>query len=178
MRPFLNFMFSDKSTSTFSHCNLFQFKRIKLLKLQLLLSYLTFVIPPHLCDAWQMELPVLPVQCPWRLPATLSSTNRVRLSGVSGGRGVAPPLLLSVARLASELCSSLDRDGLRTSPEPEPLALPGTMTGPAAEGQEGGSSLSGLGGGNQRFFFTLKMINLSIKFSFCCDNNFNFWDFF
>lgn len=62
-------------------------------------------------------------------------------------------------RLASELCSSLDRDGLRTSPppepepdpepEPEPLALLGAVTTPVpvAEGQEGGSSLSGLWGG-------------------------------
>lgn len=57
-------------------------------------------------------------------------------------------------RLASELCSSLDRDGLRTSPPPdpdpdpgtEPLVLLGAVTrpGPAAEGHEGGSSLSGL----------------------------------
>lgn len=87
------------------------------------------------------------MQCPWRFPATLPSTNRVRLSGVSGGSGVPPPQP-SVIRLASELCSSLDRDGLRMSPppEPEPLALLGTGTrpGPVAEGQEGGSSLSGL----------------------------------
>ncbi len=62
-----------------------------------------------------------------------------------------PPLLpVSVMRLASELCSSLDRDGLRTSPppEPEPSALLGAETTPVpvAEGQEGGSSLSGLQG--------------------------------
>lgn len=61
------------------------------------------------------------------------------------------PPLLSMMRLASELCSSLDRDGLRMSPPPElePLALLGTVTrpGPVAEGQEGGSSLSGLGDG-------------------------------
>lgn len=73
---------------------------------------------------------------------------------MSGGRGVPPPppplLPVSVIRLASELCSSLDRDGLRTSPppEPEPLALlgAGTRPVPVAEGHEGGSSLSGLRG--------------------------------
>lgn len=71
-------------------------------------------------------------------------------SGVPGPP--TPPL--SVIRLASELCSSLDRDGLRMSPPPgpepelEPLALLGTVTrpGPVADGQEGASSLSGLQG--------------------------------
>ena len=93
-----------------------------------------------------------PVQTPDRLPAALSSRARVRLSGVSAGRGVPPPPTPppppthSVMRLASELCSSLDRDGLRTSPEPEPGT--DTRLGPVAEGQEGGSSLSGLRGDN------------------------------
>lgn len=102
----------------------------------------------------------LPVQYPWRFPATLSSTKRVRLSGVSGGRDIPPPPPPppppSVIRLASELCSSLDRDGLRTSPppEPEPSALLGAVTtpGPVAEGHEGGSSLSGLRGSKVKVY--------------------------
>lgn len=105
---------------------------------------------------------------PCRLPAaTLSSTSRVRLSGVSVGSGPVTPLTPvtpppSVSRLASELCSSLDSEGLRTSSppppgpdelEPEPLALRGTGTTwpvPVADGQEGASSLSGLRRGGER----------------------------
>lgn len=105
---------------------------------------------------------------PCCLPAaTLSSTSRVRLSGVSvGSVPVTPPPPPSVSRLASELCSSLDRDGLRTSSppppgpdelEPEPLALRGAGTTwpvPVAEGQQGASSLSGLQtGGEKREYF-------------------------
>lgn len=98
---------------------------------------------------------------PWCFSATLSSTSSARLSGVSGGSGApppAPPPPPSVTRLASELCSSLDSDGLRTSPEPEVLELPGaaTRTGPEAEGQEGGSSQSGLGGGGAAEKFALR----------------------
>ena len=107
---------------------------------------------------------VSPVQCAKRFPATLSSTASVRLSGVSGWWGVPPPPPpVSVIRLASELCSSLDRDGLRTSPPPEPepepelLAVLGTETRPvpAAEGQEGGSSLSGLQGVKDQSFISV-----------------------
>ena len=98
---------------------------------------------------------------------------------MSGGRGVPPPPPppppVSVIRLASELCSSLDRDGLRTSPppepepEPEPLALQGTVTRPvpAAEGQEGGSSLSGLQGSKVKVqkHFVLPVTTLAMSCS-------------
>lgn len=73
-----------------------------------------------------MTARTVPVQLPKRLPATLSSSASARFSGVSAGSGVQP-----VSRLASELCSSLDRDGLR-------------MSVAAADGQHGASSVSGL----------------------------------
>lgn len=104
---------------------------------------------------------------PCRLPAaTLSSTSRVRLSGVSVGNVPVTPVTPhpppSVSRLASELCSSLDNDGLRMSSppppgpdelEPEPLVLRGAGTTwpvPVADGQQGASSLSGLKGGGEK----------------------------
>lgn len=66
-----------------------------------------------------------PVQLAYRFPATLSISASARFSGVSAGSGVQ-----FVSRLASELCSSLDSDGLLMSA--------------VAEGQHGASSVSGL----------------------------------
>lgn len=78
------------------------------------------------CDVVQANVTDnIPVQFPKRFPATLSRSASARLSGVSGGSGVQ-----LVSRLASELCSSLDRDGLLMSA--------------VAEGQHGASSVSGL----------------------------------
>lgn len=65
------------------------------------------------------------MQLAYRFPATLSISASAKLSGVSAGSGVQ-----FVSRLASELCSSLDSDGLLMSA--------------VAEGQHGGSSVSGL----------------------------------
>lgn len=75
---------------------------------------------------WQNRAARLPEQLPCRLhPATPSRTAKAMFSGVSAGSGVH-----AVSRLASELCSSLDSDGLLMST--------------AAGSQHGGSSVSGL----------------------------------
>lgn len=81
-----------------------------------------------------------PLQLTKRFPATLSSTASIRFCGVSAWTATPP---LSAAGLASELCSSPDKDGLRASPPAVPLS-----EAPAG-GQGGASSLSGLGKGEE-----------------------------